>query len=71
MLSTTSNHNLIAVDQLRYTIWLNAETTTPTQYGNVSNQKWLELEKERIEGKGGVCTIYRHHVSNKLCLVIH
>lgn len=40
------------IDNLRLTAWLIPEFVTSGKYGNVTNQRWIELEKERFEAQG-------------------
>lgn len=45
--------------RIQLTHAVDPDNTIDTMYGHVSGKEWLELEKERIEAKGGSCEIKR------------
>lgn len=54
----------------QYTNWENPGDVFQSGYGRVTFLNWSVMEKERIEGRGGKVTIWKHPTKNMVCLTL-
>ena len=70
MIEICTKENAAEVERKRITKWLHPNVKSNTRYGRITNDVWLQKERERLIKRGFSVTVYRHRTSTLQTLVI-